>query len=142
MNEPQTSVPGRHGAIASRIHKVVYSTAMAVGLLALILKVIGMAAAMSIFGIAFAAFCVWLTVRIANRRERWVKRTAATLMVVLVVGYPLSIGPFVWLCANEYLSDASADLVARSIYGPVTWLYEQGPQSIHDVLDWYVSLWA
>jgi len=22
-------------------------------------------------GIAFAAFCIWLTVRIVNRRERW-----------------------------------------------------------------------
>lgn len=30
--------------------------------------------------IAFAAFCVWLGVRIFNRRERWAKRTLAALV--------------------------------------------------------------
>ena len=42
--------------------------------------------------VAFAAICVWLTVRVVNRRERWAKRTLAT-----VVGLPLlyvaSFGP-------------------------------------------------
>jgi hypothetical protein len=28
---------------------------------------------LSIFGVSFAAFCVWLTVRIVNRKERWAK---------------------------------------------------------------------
>jgi len=32
--------------------------------------------AWAIIGIAFAAFCVWLAVRIVNRRERWAKRIA------------------------------------------------------------------
>jgi hypothetical protein len=27
---------------------------------------------LSILSVAFAAFCVWLIVRIVNRRERWV----------------------------------------------------------------------
>jgi hypothetical protein len=51
-----------------------------------------MAVALSIFGVAFAAFCVWLTVRIVNRRKKpgW-KFWAA--LIVLLVGYPLSIGP-------------------------------------------------
>jgi hypothetical protein len=35
-------------------------------------------------GLAFAAFCVWLTVRIVNRRERWAIWTAAGLVVVLL----------------------------------------------------------
>jgi hypothetical protein len=34
--------------------------------------------------VAFAAFCVWLAVRIFNRRERWAKWTLAT-----VVGLPV-----------------------------------------------------
>ena len=34
--------------------------------------------------VAFAAFCVWLTVRIVNRRERWAKWTLA-----VVVGMPV-----------------------------------------------------
>ena len=37
----------------------------------------GMALALLIVGIAFAAFCVWLTVRIIDRRERWAKWTLA-----------------------------------------------------------------
>ena len=47
-----------------------------------------MALALSIFGVAFAAFCVWLTVRIVNRRERWAKWTLA---VALIVGCPLAV---------------------------------------------------
>src|SRR5215469_15309492 len=46
--------------------------------------------------VAFAAFCVWLTVRIVNRRERWAKWTLATLIVIAVL-YPLSVGPANWL---------------------------------------------
>lgn len=42
-----------------------------------------MAIALEIFGLAFAAFCVWLIVRIVNRKERWAKRTLAA-----VVGVP------------------------------------------------------
>jgi len=35
--------------------------------------------------IAFTAFCIWLTVHIVNRRERWAKRLGiATLMIVLL----------------------------------------------------------
>jgi H+/Cl- antiporter ClcA len=41
-----------------------------------------MAIALSIVGIAFAAFCVWLTVRIVNRRERWAKWTLAAVLLL------------------------------------------------------------
>jgi hypothetical protein len=34
---------------------------------------------LAVTGVAFAAFCVWLTVRIVNRRERWAIRTAILL---------------------------------------------------------------
>jgi hypothetical protein len=39
---------------------------------------------LSTLAVAFAAFCVWLTVRIVNRRERWAKWTLA-----VVVGLPV-----------------------------------------------------
>ncbi|MBI3861954.1 MAG: hypothetical protein HY290_08655 [Planctomycetia bacterium] len=43
--------------------------------------------------VAFAAFCVWLTVRIVNRWERWAKWTLAGVVAISVlIGYPLSIG--------------------------------------------------
>jgi hypothetical protein len=32
-------------------------------------------------GIAFAAFCVWLGVRVYNRRERWAKWSLATILM-------------------------------------------------------------
>jgi hypothetical protein len=55
-----------------------------------------MTVALLIFGIAFAAFCVWLTVRIINRRENsdnefLVTVCVAALLLFLVVGVP-SIG--------------------------------------------------
>jgi hypothetical protein len=44
-----------------------------------------MALALSFFGVAFAAFCVWLTVWIVNRRERRAKWTLAALVGLPVV---------------------------------------------------------
>src|SRR5438045_1440998 len=38
-----------------------------------------MAILLAVIGVAFVAFCIWLTVRIINRRERWAKRTLAVV---------------------------------------------------------------
>jgi hypothetical protein len=46
--------------------------------------------------VAFAAFCVWLTVRIVNRREQWAKRLGVATVVATML-YLLSIGPAAWL---------------------------------------------
>jgi hypothetical protein len=43
--------------------------------------------------VAFGAFCIWLTVRIINRRERWAKWTAVAILVIGPVLYVLSSGP-------------------------------------------------
>jgi len=53
--------------------------------------------AVAIFGIVVAAFCVWLAVRIFNRRERWAKWTLAGLVLGLPLLYVLSFGPACWL---------------------------------------------
>jgi hypothetical protein len=66
--------------------------------------------------VAFAAFCVWLTVRIVNRRERWAKWTAAGLIALIV--YALSVGPAIWLVDRKLLS---AETVV-TIWKPVYWL--------------------
>ena len=50
-----------------------------------------MAVALSIFGIAFAAFCIWLVVRVTNRRERW-----AIAGLVLLLVYTFSFWPVCW----------------------------------------------
>lgn len=55
-----------------------------------------MALALSIIGVAVAAFCVWLAVRIVNRRERWAKWTLAGAIGVPVL-YCASFGPACWM---------------------------------------------
>ncbi len=50
-------------------------------------------------GMALAAFCIWLAVRIINRRERWAKWLAAGLMLLAL--YPLSFGPACWLTSQS-----------------------------------------
>ena len=95
-----------------------------------------MAIALAVSGIAFAAFCVWLTVRIVNRRERWAKWMAAG---VVVLGYPLSFGPVAWLLANA-IPPASVGLVLL-FYMPLMLVAEMTVPT-HDLLQWYVNLWA
>jgi|GEM_PF-6645128 len=45
--------------------------------------------------VALPCVCVWLAVRIANRRERWAKWTAVGTLVAFA--YPLSFGPACWV---------------------------------------------
>jgi hypothetical protein len=66
--------------------------------------------------VAFAAFCVWLAVRIVNRQERWAKRTAVGLFVVLV-GYPLSIGPACWLSSRVGCGAIIVTVIYRPLLG-------------------------
>jgi uncharacterized membrane protein YidH (DUF202 family) len=100
-----------------------------------------MAVALSIFGVAFAAFCVWLTVRIVNRREKWAERTLAAALIVALIGYPLSLGPFVWLRDHDHLGRDSADFILYSFYAPIVWIYYNGPASIRDAIESYIDLW-
>ena len=58
-----------------------------------------MATALSIFGVAFAALCVWLAVRIVNRRERWAKRMFAA-MIALPMLYVAGLGPACWISSR------------------------------------------
>jgi hypothetical protein len=96
-----------------------------------------MAVALAIFGVTFAAFCVWLSVRIVNRRENWAKRLAVVLVVVLAA-YPLSWGPAISITARS--RDSTHDAY-REFYSPITWIYWNGPDPVHDALFWYAALW-
>ena len=60
-----------------------------------------MSIVVSTLGIAFAGFCVWLTVRIVNRRERWAKWTLATILPGLPLLYVLSFGPACWITRQD-----------------------------------------
>jgi hypothetical protein len=66
------------------------------------------------FGVGLSAFAIWLAVRIVNRRERWVRRTAlwATVLVVL---YPLSFGPVCWAHSRYFVGTSAIQI----IYWPI-----------------------
>jgi hypothetical protein len=99
-----------------------------------------MAVAIAIFGITFAAFCVWLTVRIVNRRERWAKRTAWGLLIAMAPSYIICPGPLLWLHGHGLLP-AWMFAMAQRLYWPLDWLYLNGPQPIRTALDWYRQIW-
>ena len=96
---------------------------------------------MFIFGVTFASACVWLTIRIINRRERWAKRTLVAL-IVLPVLYVASIGPAQWLWVYA-VPDSLCPQCRKAIttlYSPLTSLAEHS-----DLLDRtvgaYLGLW-
>jgi hypothetical protein len=53
--------------------------------------------------VAFAALCVWLGVRVYNRRDRWAKWTLAAV-VVLPVLYIGSSGPMTMLAFRQHVT--------------------------------------
>jgi len=87
-----------------------------------------MALAPSIIGITFAAFCLWLSVRIVNRRERWAKWTAAVVVLTVVVLYPLSLP---WATSYLTLRDPSRKWRVHlvPIYAPLIQLIGSCPDA-------------
>jgi hypothetical protein len=76
--------------------------------------------------VAFAAFCVWLGVRIVNRRERWAKWTAGLVALTAFVLYPLSLP---WVTSYLTLRDVTAERRVHLVplYAPLTRLFESCP---------------
>ncbi len=85
---------------------------------------------------ALAAFCVWLGVRIVNRREKWAKRTAVVLALVLV--YPMSMGPILWLDLHGLTPAWCQDI---PLYAPFQWMRENWPGPVRDAINWYLAFW-
>jgi uncharacterized membrane protein YhaH (DUF805 family) len=97
--------------------------------------------AWAIIGVAFAAFSVWLSVRIANRHERWAKRTALGAVVV-VLGYLASFGPFIGLYHRRLLPDWAVT-AGMYFYWPQTCAgMGVGPEPLRTALNWYANLWV
>jgi hypothetical protein len=70
-----------------------------------------------VLGIAFAAFCVWLTVRIVNRHERWAKRLA----LGVAASYPIS---FIVLRLASIYGRFPMPRAAKNLYEPILWFQE------------------
>src|SRR5579872_127975 len=86
--------------------------------------------------VAFAAFCVWLTVRIVNRRERWAKRTLA-VVVGLPVLYFASFGPWCWITSR--LSDETVKV--PTFYRYLT-IATREHEAVRIAASWYAKILA
>jgi len=83
--------------------------------------------------VAFAAFCVWLAVRIFNRRERWAKWTLAAVLSLPGL-YVVSFGPVCWLSDRATLPYGLVD----SFYRPLVVL---GMYAHCDrIVEWYGTI--
>jgi hypothetical protein len=96
-----------------------------------------MATALSIFGVAFAAFCVWLAVRIINRRERWAKRTLAGVVGVPLL-YVVSFGPACWAYSRTHPHREWAAL--DFIYEPILRIWYDHDGIIADTIQSYANV--
>lgn len=102
-------------------------------------KVSGMAEGMLVIvGTIFSAFCLWLVVRIFNRRERWAKRLGLATLIVGLLGYPLSFGPACWISSH---TDHGIDFV-NSTFQPMLRIWWRGPTPIRHSVQWYALLFA
>src|SRR5579872_6801550 len=64
--------------------------------------------------VAFAAFCIWLTVRIVNRRERWAKWTLA-VVTGLPMLYVATFWPACWLVRHGHMNAYDAARIYRPL---------------------------
>jgi len=94
-----------------------------------------MAIAMMIFGVTFAGFCVWLTVRIVNRRERWAKWMAVGIFVVFGL-YPLSAGPGTWIIHHCDLPKPAYRFILN-LYSPLGYIQINLPAHARDAFAGY-----
>ena len=89
--------------------------------------------------VALVAFCMWLTVRIINRRERWATRLAVWLSVA-IVAYPMSTGPTAWATVHGLPSITRR--ILNDFYTPLLIAKLKSPEWSKELLDWYVDCWA
>ena len=95
----------------------------------------------SVVALAFVALCVWLIIRIANRRERWAKRTLA-ITLCLPVLYVLSFGPAAWLETHGYFGTWWTHCCEVCFYYPLIWAQQNGPDAVRDAVVWYAGFWT
>src|SRR5579871_3835383 len=95
-------------------------------------------------GVAFAAFAVWLAVRIINRRERWAKRLAIGSTACLPLLYVLSFGPACWFCLRYGAGGEAVHVVYRPLIhlGSLPEGQRDNPGPLPRAILWYANLGA
>ena len=96
----------------------------------------GMSILLPALGVAFAAFCIWLGVRMLNRRDRWAKRTLVGLVLGLPVLYVASFGPACWTASRTRVG---RELVG-TLYQPLIRCWSDGPRPVSRAIDWWMRL--
>jgi hypothetical protein len=97
--------------------------------------------ALLIFGIAFASFCVWLVVRIINRRERWAKWTLGVTLSLPVL-YVASFGPACWWFSSVSqlpIGNLAAFRRVSVFYRPIGWTTQRLPVPVARAVGWYAT---
>lgn len=94
---------------------------------------------LSVLAVAFAAFCVWLTVRVVSRREGWAKWALAVVVGVPVL-YVASLGPACW--ATKCPPD-NYQRIAPGVYWPIGDFYSSGKRPlVNTFISWYARLYG
>lgn len=93
---------------------------------------------LSSLAVAFAALCVWLTVRIVNRRERWAKWMLAAVTGLPVL-YVASFGPACWI-ASHSSTEQLQGVMLSDFYLPIGWTMDHSPQFVVAIFRSYATL--
>ena len=84
--------------------------------------------------VAYLALVLWLAVRIMNRRERWTKWTAASVIGGPVL-YVLSFGPACWIASRT-----ERQILPRA-YLPVLYaMFAFGDEKVLNLTCWYAGI--
>jgi len=101
--------------------------------------------ATAILATVFAAVCLWLAVRIINRREKWAKWTLACVFGPPAL-YVASFGPACWWFSSDRppitrrFGGYSFQVPhAPLAYWPVGCVLVSGPKPIADAISWYAT---
>jgi hypothetical protein len=94
-----------------------------------------MAMLLAALGVVFAAFGVWLIVRIVNRRERWAKWTLATV-IGLPVLYVASFGPACALVDRRMLPRSTLN----TAFSPCLFLVTDAPEPLGNALSGWAAM--
>ena len=99
-----------------------------------------MAVILSIIGVVLTAFCIWLTVRLFNRPEKWAKRMAMAIIVSLPLLYIAGFGPWCRLHRGGPGQIKAAPAI-NGPYLPMFWLMENGPAPVRSAIRDY-CIWC